>query len=71
MDKSLLNKKILLEEVKLELIRRKRQELREQITYLKNYRDSLLEEKNKEKEDVYVKKLVLLKPFMGKMFPVS
>ena len=71
MDKSLLNKKILTREVKLELIRRKRQELRDQLIYLKNYRDSLLEEKNKEKEDVYVKKLVLLKPFMGKMFPVS
>ena len=71
MDKSLLNKKILLEEVKLELIRRKRQELRDQIIYLKSLKESLLEEKNKEKEEVYVKKLVLMKPFMGKMFPVS
>ena len=71
MDKSLLNKKILLEEVKLELIRRKRQELRDQLIYLNSLKESLLEEKNKEKEEVYVKKLVLMKPFMGKMFPVS
>ena len=71
MDKSLLNKKILYEEVKLELIRNKRQELRDQLIYLNSLKESLLEEKNKEKEEVYVKKLVLLKPFMGKMFPVS
>ena len=71
MDKSLINKKISTREVKIELIRRKRQELRDQLIYLKNYRESLLEEKHKEKEEVYVKKLVLMKPFMGKMFPVS
>ena len=57
----------LLRESKILCLKLKREKLKQELNYLYNYREYLL----KQKENVLVKRLVLKKPFMGKMLEVS
>ncbi len=61
----------LLRESKILCLKLKREKLKQELNYLYNYREYLLNQKTKEKDNVLVKRLVLKKPFMGKMLEVS
>ena len=61
----------LLRESKILCLKLKREKLNQELRYLYNYREYLIKEKeDKEKEPMFVKRLVLKKPFMGKMYEV-
>ena len=63
----------LLREGKILCLKLKRERLKQELNYLYSYREYLVkqkEEQEKEKEKVFVKRLTLMKPYMGKMYEV-
>ena len=62
----------LLRESKILCLKLKRERLKQELNYLYNYREYLLNQKEEEKtkEHEFVKRLVLKKPFRGKMYEV-
>ena len=64
----------LLRESKILWLRLKRERLKQELNYLYSYKEYLLKQKEeqeeKTKEPEFVKKLVLKKPFRGKMYEV-
>ncbi len=73
MDNDALILKIKLRKAKIDYINSKRESLKQELIDLNKYREyllMLLSQEEKTKEPEFVKRLVLKKPFMGKMLEV-